>query len=81
MQKGEICMKKKVIIGLCILLAFVLLLPIPRHLKDGGTVEYNAILYSVQTVHTLNFDLESEQTYLEGTIIEVLGIEIFNNVK
>lgn len=71
-------MKKKIIVALCVI---VLLFPIPIHLKDGGTVEYNAVLYSVQAVHCLNPDPESEQRYLEGTIVEIFGIEVFNNVK
>ena len=74
-------MKQKIVFFLCILLAVVLLLPIPMRLKDGGTVEYKAILYSIQDVHRLNPDLDSGQAFLEGTIIEILGIEIFNNVK
>lgn len=47
-------------------------------LKDGGTVEYRAILYSVWDVHRLALD---EKTgYEEGLIVEILGIEVFNNV-
>ena len=44
-------MKKKVIRGICILLAIILLIPIPSRLKDGGT------------------------------IVKILGIEVFNNVE
>lgn len=73
-------MKKKVIIGLCTLLTIILLLPIPLHLKDGGTVEYKAVLYSVQRVHKLG-SVDSVQKYLEGTVVKVLGFEVFNNVK
>ena len=74
-------MKKKVIIGICIMLIAILLIPIPMRLKDGGTVEYNAILYSIADVHRLNSDVESDQPYLEGMIIKSLGVEVFNNVK
>ncbi len=74
-------LKKKVIIGLCVLFAVVLLFPITYHLKDGGTVEYKAVLYNVQKVHQLNPDPDSEQTYLKGTIVEILGFELFNNVE
>lgn len=73
-------MKKKVIIGLCTLLTIILLFPIPLHLKDGGTVEYKAVLYSVQRVHKLG-SVDSAQEYLEGTVVKVLGFEVFNNVK
>ena len=71
-------MKEKAIaIGL-ILLVFILLLPIPRRYKDGGTVEYRALLYSVYDVYRLSIDPVGG--YDEGLIVEVLGIEIFNNV-
>lgn len=68
-------MKKKVII--CILLAVVFLLPIPMRLKDGGTVKYKALLYTVSDVHKMY----GENEYSEGTIVEILGVEVFNNVQ
>lgn len=74
-------MKKKVIIGICILLAIVLLIPIPMHLKDGGTVVYNAVLYQVEKVHRIDTKPTKEIDYLEGTIVKILGIEVYNNVK
>lgn len=74
-------MKKKLIIGICIFLIAVLLIPIPMRLKDGGTVRYNAILYTIEDVHRINPDINSDQAYLEGTIIKILGIEVFNNIN
>lgn len=74
-------MKKKLIVGICILLLAVLLVPIPMRLKDGGTVAYTAILYTIEDVHRLNPDMESEQEYLEGTIVRILGMEVFNTVR
>lgn len=72
-------MKKKVIILIVIIILMILLVPIPMHLNDGGTVEYKALTYKVSKVHRLTGDLEKE--YEDGTIIEVLGFEIYNNVK
>ncbi len=87
-------MRKKFIVGLCVLFAAVLLFPITDHLRDGGTVEYKAVLYNVQKVHRLKPDLGSEkdhpqgtlvelseQDYLKGTVVEILGFEVFNNVE
>ncbi len=76
-------MKRRVRIGLCVLLIIILLVPIPIHLKDGGTIVYNALLYEVENVHTLNPEItsESDNIYLEGIIVRILGIEIYNNVK
>ena len=72
-------MKKIIIITICVLLAIILLVPIPLHLKDGGTVVYQAVLYSIENVHRL--DHNSESGYIEGIVINVLGFEIYNNTK
>lgn len=75
-------MKKKAIIILCVLLAIVLLFPVPLRLRDGGTVQYKAILYTVSDVHSLATieDQEAGKEFNEGIIIEMLGFEIFNSV-
>ena len=70
---------KKLLAGICIVLALVLLFPFPARLKDGGSVEWNALLYSVTDAHRLA--PERESGYLEGTIVEILGVEVFNNVE
>ena len=72
-------MKKRLLKAAIVLVAAILLFPMPLQKKDGGTVEYKALLYSVQDVHRLNPDPQGEE-FIEGTIIEILGIEIFNNV-
>ena len=72
-------MKKRLLKAAIVLVAAILLFPMPLRKKDGGTVEYKALLYSVQDVHRLNPDPQGEE-FIEGTIIEILGIEIFNNV-
>lgn len=76
--------KKKVLkILLTVLLALILLFPIPINLKDGGTVEYKALLYKVSYVKSLasREDMEKGKEYNKGTIVEVLGFEIYNSVK
>jgi len=72
-------MKKKLIIAISILLVIALLCPIPMRLKDGGTVKYQALLYSVSDVHRLT--PSAETGYEEGLIIEILGMQVFNNVE
>lgn len=74
-------MKKKVITGVCVLLAILLLIPIPMRLKDGGTVVYNAVLYRVEDVHRLGPDAASAEGYLEGTVVKILGMEVYNDVE
>ena len=74
---------KKLFCAACIVLALVLLIPVPLRLKDGGSVEYHALLYSVTDVHRINPTPSSvwEDNFIEGTIIEILGVEVFNNVE
>ena len=74
-------MKKKIIIGICVLLAIICLIPTRMHLEDGGTVVYKAILYQVDDVHRINTEDTSEDEYLEGTVVRVLGIEVYNDVE
>lgn len=76
-------MRKKLIIVICVLIAVILLYPIKYQLKDGGTVVYEAILYTVSDVHSVA-DLEEYEKgklFNEGIIVEILGIEVFNNVR
>ena len=60
-----------------ILLALLLCIPVPRRFKDGGTVEYNAVLYSVRKVHSLYYGFG----YLEGTQVRVLFSNVFDDVE
>jgi len=71
-------MKKKIAIILCVLLVVALLVPIPLRMKDGGTVKYQAVLYSVSDVHRLA--PSEDGGYEDGIIIEILGMQVFNNV-
>lgn len=74
-------MKKKVMIGICVLLAIVLLVPIPMRLEDGGTVVYRAVLYQVEDVHRLGAVDTAGDEYLEGMIVRILGMEVYNSVE
>lgn len=75
--------KKKVYIIIIAILSLILLIPIPMNLKDGGTVEYRALLYKVSDVHSLATmeEMDKDNKYNEGIIIEILGFEIYNSVK
>ena len=77
-------MKKKIIsLILAALILVVLLIPVPLRLKDGGTVVWQAVLYSVSDVHSLALeeDVQNGKLFYEGIIIKILGFEVFNNVK
>lgn len=72
-------MKKRLVIVIIVVILLILLVPIPRYLNDGGTVEYKALTYKISKVHRLTDNLETE--YEDGVIIEILGVEVFNNVN
>ncbi len=72
-------MKKKVLVVLAIAL-ILMLIPIKSHLKDGGTVEYQAVLYKASKVHSMTVN-ENQKGYNVGTVIEIFGFEIYNNVE
>ena len=77
--------KTLMIVGIIVLL-LILLFPIRLQLRDGGTVEYKALLYKVSKVSRLISieEMEAEgkiKEYDKGIVIEVLGFEIFNNVE
>ena len=77
-------MKKKIIaLILATLVLAMLLIPIPLRLKDGGTVVWQAVLYSVSDVHSLALeeDVQNGKAFYEGIIVKILGFEVFNNVK
>ena len=70
-------MKKKTTIIVIIALLIILLIPIPMHLKDGGTVEYKALLYKVSKVHRLTGNIEKMYEILkEKNIKFFLDLEI-----
>lgn len=73
---------KKIIVILCVLVVAALLIPIPSQINDGGSVRYKAILYEVYDVHKLQkADDTNKIEYVEGIIIKLCGIEIFNNTE
>jgi hypothetical protein len=72
-------MKKKLMICIAVICSILLLCTIPFRLKDGGTVKYQALLYSISDVHRISH--VEEDGYEDGIIIEILGMEIYNKVE
>ena len=68
---------KKIWIVIIVIIALILLFPIPMGLKDGGSIRLQALLYNVTFYNKLNH--ETEDGYTKGIGVEVLGLEIFNN--
>ncbi|MDF2653767.1 MAG: hypothetical protein K0R19_241 [Bacillota bacterium] len=67
--------KKRIRITIMIALALILLIPIPIRYKDGGTVKYQAILYSITDYHALR----GVDDYDTGLEIKLLGISVYEN--
>lgn len=63
-----------------ILILIILLFPLPVRLKDGGSIRYQSILYSITKVHRLN-TLETENMYLKGYEVKILNMKVYNNMK
>jgi hypothetical protein len=68
-------MKKKIIRITIITIALILLFPIPLRYKDGGTVKYQAVLYSITDYHAL----KGVDSYDIGIEIKILGITVYEN--
>ncbi len=72
--------KKKWIMLLAVICFAIVLVPIPRRLRDGGSVEYMAILYRITKVHQF-YENNSQNLYRDGIKIEILGKEIYSSVS
>ena len=71
-------MKKQIKIILIILICAILLIPVPTWYKDGGTVKYTAITYSLTKQHSLS---SQGKGYNVGTRIKILFWTIYDDVK
>ncbi len=71
-------MKKRIKIILIILICAILLIPVPTWYKDGGTVKYTAITYSLTKQHSLS---SQGKGYNVGTRLKILFWTIYDDVK
>lgn len=62
-----------------IVMALILLFPLKLRYKDGGTLKYQAILYSVTKWHAISNS--GPEFYYVGTEVKIFGLTIFNNSK
>ena len=75
-------MKRKLIALLSFLMVLIMMIPYSVQRRDGGTVDYIAILYSVLDVRSITplEDRENGKEFNEGLIVKILGFEVYNNV-
>lgn len=67
---------KKITIGVIIVIAVILLFPIPLRLKDGGSIKFKAMLYSITKYHQINPELNCG--YVDGIEIKILGRKVLD---
>lgn len=75
MAKGKKNKARNILIVLVVVV--ILCIPIKQCLKDGGSIRYQAILYSVTKVHELDLDGD----YITGIRINILGIPVIDTTK
>ncbi len=76
--------KKKIGIIAVWAVLIIMLIPIKSHYRDGGTVEYSAVLYGVTKQHSMISDRISpteEFGYEIGTRVRILWLEVYNDVE
>lgn len=74
-------MKKITIIIISItVIALILVIPIPHKLVNEETIEYKSILYSVTRKKHYDSNEHDEFVVKKGTIVKILGFEVFNNI-
>ena len=76
---------KKIVAIIVLIAAIILLFPIREQMKDGGSVQYCAALYCVTNMHRIHVNQNEDGTFIDGyvvgIVIEILGIEVFNNTR
>ncbi|MDE6538601.1 MAG: hypothetical protein K2K66_00275 [Ruminococcus sp.] len=71
-------MKKKLKIIIPLIIAIILLVPVKECAKDGGTIKYNAVLWSVTKHHSAH-DLEGRHGYYTGTTVRILCFKVYSD--
>ena len=72
---------KKIAKIVIIIILLILLIPIPFKLKDGGTVEWKSLTYSISKVNSIYSIDDIRMGYKKGVIIKIFNITVFNNSK
>lgn len=72
-------MKKKAVIIALVLAAIILLFPVRIQYKDGGSVEYRSLTYSVTHYHRISLD--NPQGFDTGWKIKVFGLTVRDDIK
>ena len=74
--------KRRIIVIVSIILALILLFPVPIRYKDGGSVKFHSVvnIYSVTKLHRLR-PIEDGGGFEDGFEIRVFGYKVFQYTK
>lgn len=72
-------MKKKLKIIIVLIVALILFVPVKLHYKDGGTVKYNAVLWSVTKHHSIAHDSAGNRGNDTGTTVRILCFKVYSD--
>ena len=77
-MKGTGIMKK---IFLIVIILLILLIPIPNKLKDGGSIEWHSLTYSITKVHKMSSFQNYKVGYETGIVVKIFNKTIYDNTK
>lgn len=72
-------MKKKLKKIIPLVVAVILLVPIMECYKDGGTIKYNAMLWSVTKHHSIAHDSAGNYGFNTGTTVRILCFKVYSD--
>lgn len=73
--------KRRVVISIIILIILlILLVPVPLRFRDGGTVEYTAMIYTVTVYNHIWYE-DDQYGRLVGVQIDIFGRTVFDNSR
>lgn len=68
-------------IAIIVIILLILLIPIPFKLKDGGTIEWKSLTYSISKVNSIYSINDIPWVIKKKIVIKIFNITVFNNSK
>ncbi|HBA37724.1 MAG TPA: hypothetical protein DCY94_03290 [Firmicutes bacterium] len=69
-------MKRKPLLIIILTIMLIAMIPIPQHLKDGGSIEYKALIYRITKYRRLN-----DSSIEKGISIDILGMKVYDSMQ
>lgn len=68
-------------IAIIVIILLILLISIPFKLKDGGTIEWKSLTYSISKVNSIYSINDIPWVIKKKIVIKIFNITVFNNSK